>query len=586
MIYRIYSDLPTFKNLELRSGLNILLSIKSPEATDKHTRNRAGKTSLIEIIHFLTGADVNPDSLFKKGELVLQSFGMEFDLQGERVIVERSGITSGDIKIIDPIPQNLPLKPKLDTKLGGATFSNTEWKTVLGKLIFNLPPDSKKRFGPYAPTFRSLFAYFVRRQKSDAFISAFLQSKDQKLWDQQVAISYLLGLDWTISQQWESVRDKENTLAQLKRAAKKGSLGKVVGNTAHLRTSLAVAEKTVRRLKNNLEKFQVLPEYRELEQEASKIVRQQGKLSNDNVIDNQLLDELIQAIEHETEPALGKLERLYAEVGVILPNTIIKRFEEVQIFHKSIVENRHLYLQGEIDEAKKRIEIRDRERFILNARHKEIMDILNSHGALDQYNQLNSELSRLEAESSTIRQEFILAERLESQIAELDAERSQLLLRLQQDYKEQSELLTEVIVTFEEISASLYENSGSLTIAPSRNGPKFDIHIQGGNSIGISSMQIFCFDMMLMQVAAKNHLNPGFLVHDSRLFDGVDSRQIMKALEVGAYLAEKYNFQYIVTLNSDVVAEQISSNFSIDDYLLPVNLTDATEDGGLFGIRF
>ncbi len=60
----------------------------------------------------------------------------------------------------------------------------------------------------------------------------------------------------------------------------------------------------------------------------------------------------------------------------------------------------------------------------------------------------------------------------------------------------------------------------------------------------------------------------------------------MKALEVGAAISEKYGFQYIVTMNSDDLTEKISSGFSVNNYVLPVHLTDATEDGGLFGIRF
>ncbi len=586
MIYRIYSNLPTFKNLEFRTGLNILLSTKSPDATDQHTRNRAGKTSLIEIIHLLTGSNVPKDSLFKLGELVLRSFGMEFDLGGERITVERSGFSPNDIRIIDPIPKHLPLQPKFNPDLNASTFTNTQWKNVLGNLIFNLPINSKKQLGTYAPTFRSLFAYFVRREKSNAFISAFSQSKEQQLWDQQVAISYLIGLDWTIPQQWQIVRDKENALKQLRRAAKKGTLGKVISTTANLRTELAVAEKSVKRLKDNLENFQVLPEYRELEQEISRIVRQQRRLSNDDVIDNQLIDELTQAVDGETEPSLEKLERLYTEVGIVLPDTVIRRFEDVQEFHKSVLQNRRSYLQGEINDARKRLEDREQERLILSSRQAEVMEILNAHGALDQYNQLNSELSRLEGEAETLRQQFALAEQLESQKAELDAERSQLLLRLQQDYKEQGDLLTEAIVTFEEISAALYEKPGSLTIAPSRNGPEFGINIQGASSTGIGSMQIFCFDMMLMQMSAKNNLDSNFLVHDSRIFDGVDGRQVIKALEIGAELSKKHGFQYIVTMNSDDLSEEISSGFSIDDYILPVELTDATEDGGLFGIRF
>ena len=65
MIQRIFSSLPTFKGLDFKSGLNVLVAQKEAGASDKQTRNRAGKTSLVEIIHFLTGAEVGTDSLLR-----------------------------------------------------------------------------------------------------------------------------------------------------------------------------------------------------------------------------------------------------------------------------------------------------------------------------------------------------------------------------------------------------------------------------------------------------------------------------------------------------------------------------------------
>ncbi|CAN5283623.1 hypothetical protein BH10PLA2_BH10PLA2_06000 [soil metagenome] len=89
MIHRIFSSLPTFKTLEFNSGLNVLIARKEAGATDKQTRNRAGKTSLIEIVHSLTGSDAGKNSLFRSQALVNSSFGMEFDRGGERAIILR-----------------------------------------------------------------------------------------------------------------------------------------------------------------------------------------------------------------------------------------------------------------------------------------------------------------------------------------------------------------------------------------------------------------------------------------------------------------------------------------------------------------
>jgi len=40
MIHRVFSSLPTFKELEFHPGLNILIAKKEVGATDKQTRNR------------------------------------------------------------------------------------------------------------------------------------------------------------------------------------------------------------------------------------------------------------------------------------------------------------------------------------------------------------------------------------------------------------------------------------------------------------------------------------------------------------------------------------------------------------------
>ncbi len=42
MIFSLESDLPSFKALKFKNGLNVLLADKSPGASDRQTRNGAG----------------------------------------------------------------------------------------------------------------------------------------------------------------------------------------------------------------------------------------------------------------------------------------------------------------------------------------------------------------------------------------------------------------------------------------------------------------------------------------------------------------------------------------------------------------
>ena len=234
-----------------------------------------------------------------------------------------------------------------------------------------------------------------------------------------------------------------------------------------------------------------------------------------------------------------------------------------------------------------RVLARDQEKQSLDERRSVVMNLLKSHGALDQFSRLQTETARKEAEVELLRQRFSAAEQLEGTKNELDIERNRLTLRLRRDFSEQKERLSDAILAFEETSMQLYEAAGRMIVDDDHpNGPKFQFPMQGSRSKGITNMQIFCFDMMLMRLCAKRGIGPGFLVHDSHLFDGVDGRQLVSALKVGADTAEKLGFQYIVTMNEDDAFKETMPEFNVHDYTLPVVLTDAQEDGGLFGFRF
>jgi len=573
MIQNIFSSLASFKALEFKSGLNVLVAQKEVGATDKQTRNRAGKTSLVETIHFLTGSKADKGSLFRSAALEEESFGMTFDLVGQSVTAERSGKHKAKINVAGA-----------DFLKGKTHLSNSEWVELLGERMFGLHalPEGDGR----APTFRSLFAYFVRRQLSGAFTTPEKQATMQQAGDYQVALLFLLGLDWKIASDWQKVRDREKTLAELKKAAGAGAFGSIIGKASDLRTQVTVAEAALKEMQAHLADFRVLPEYAQMEAEADALTRRINELSNGNVIDIAAIRDLELAMSSEAPPPLDELERIYAEAGVILPGLAVKRYDEVRSFHESVVRNRRDYLAEELEAAKLRVEQREQEKQGLVSRRAEIMNVLKTHGALDQFSKLQAAAARKEAEVENLRQRFEAAEQLEGTKNELEIERNRLTLRLRRDFAEQKERLSEAILAFEETSKRLYESAGSMTVEETSNGPIFQFPMQGSRSKGIKNMQIFCFDMMLMRLCAKRGIGPGFLVHDSHLFDGVDGRQVVSALKVGAETANELGFQYIVTMNEDDAFKERIDGFDLKNYVLPVVLTDAREDGGLFGFRF
>lgn len=584
MIRRVFSDLATFKELRFGRGLNVLLAEKSPGATDRQTRNGAGKTSLVELVHFLTGSNCGKDSIFRTPELRESEFGMEFDVAGAVVAVIRSGRKPSEVALEGDVSR-LAIQPK--RKAGRLVMSNTDWRLALGAAVFRLPAeDDGGAEAPDHPTFRSLMAYFARRERKGGFASAVKQHSLQQLSDQQMALSYLFGLDWTVAREWEQVRMRENELAQIKKAYVAGAFGDVLESAASLRTQLAVADERRRVLRNSVSTFRVLEQYESLEKEASQLTADLAVITDENAMDRLYLEELEEAVKDEAPPQPADLERLYREAGVVLPGAVKKRFDDVQAFHESVVRNRRSYLLSEVSAARQRIGDRDGRKAELDRRRADVMSVLQSHGALDHFTGLQLELARSEAQAEGLRQRFRSAEALEAGQLRLTSERARLRQRLLQTFAEQSETLNDAFVAFAEVSKAMYEQSGSLTVRDSDNGPVFEISIPGEKSKGINNMQVFCFDMVLIRMCSDQKFGPGFLLHDSHLFDGVDGRQKGKALQVGAAAAAQLGFQYIVTMNSDEVPSELPAGFDLRQSILPVRLTDATDDGGLFGVRF
>jgi len=590
MLISVDSSLKTFKRVEFHEGLNVLLSDSHPDAGDKHTRNSAGKTSLVEIIHFLLGADCDKDSIFRTDELIEHSFNVEFDFRGERIWVERSGSAPSKIYVLAGLDsrEDLPIKSEKET--GKNYIANENWKTFLGHILFGLPEDpSGTAFGEsYTPSFRSMISYFVRRNNSRAFLSPERQAEKQQRWDWQENLSYLLGFDWRIPYEFQGVKARENVLEELKKAAKGGALGDVIGSVAELRPKVTVAERKAAQRREQLNNFKVLDSYNDLAREAARAKTEMQAISRDIVGLRETLNYLEAAVSAEVPPAASHLEQMYAAAGVQLPGVALKKLEEVQRFYESVVQNRALHLRTEITDISDKISRREAKISELDVKRQGIIKTLESSGALEDFVALQKGLADLEAEAASLRERFKAAEVLEGEKTQLEIDRANLLRRLQHDFRERKEQLDRIILLVADIIAELYDDrSGSFEIRATDRGPEFKISIEGDRGGGIANMEIFCFDLALFSIVSSEQKGPGFLVHDSHLFDGVDERQIARALALGRAKTEGKSLQYIVTMNSDIFNRlPLPSDMDWQKPILKTRLSDEDETGGLFGFRF
>src|SRR3546814_9017576 len=108
-------------------------------------------------------------------------------------------------------------------------------------------------------------------------------------------------LDGAVPQQFQEVRTGGRAMGELRKAAKDGGLGRYFGTAADLRTKMTVAEARARRLRDQVSTFTVVPEYTEMEKEASRITREISTLNDDNTADRELILQLQRSEEHTSE---------------------------------------------------------------------------------------------------------------------------------------------------------------------------------------------------------------------------------------------------------------------------------------------
>ncbi|MDE4593054.1 ABC-three component system protein [Sinorhizobium meliloti] len=587
MILEIGSSIETFKTLTFRRGLNILLAERNETSQETDTRNGAGKSSVIQIVHFLLGGDKTADMFLRFPEIAGASFWGEFEFSGIRVRVRRDVSNSG--VVYPDFPSGIPdgLMATTDI-LGLVKVQNDDWKAWLGHVAFGLPLERKKPpfNSPHAPTFRSLMGYFARRRENGGFQSATQFQKKQSESAQRIALSYLFGLDWTLAIDFEVLReDRQRQKAEDKRL--KAKLDAKTNTISRIFSAMTAAEAEADAIRKDVSNFQVEQHFDELVSEADAEKAKLEKLAREAARLTTSLRHLKESLEQEIPADADAVGRVYSEAGINLPGSVSKRFDDVRIFHESVLANRRVHLGEELASVEARLGEVDVEKSIAANRRSAILRQLEGKGAFSDLAAMQQRLANKEEAFARLRAQFEDAQSLQTQKTKSKTVENSLLLRLQNDLAARSDTISEAVMAVHEARTALYADRwGAFEINALPSGPEFKVEIESGNSGGIANMEIFCFDYALYKVVSKRLGGLGFLIHDSHLFDPVDSRQKATALELGALLTAEVGGQYIALLNSDEFERlEFPEGFDARSHVLPVVLED-TPEGGLFGFRF
>ena len=291
------------------------------------------------------------------------------------------------------------------------------------------------------------------------------------------------------------------------------------------------------------------------------------------------------SISNEQPPKKDSLDKLYKEIDGLFNAKSKKTLNDVRVFHDNLIKNRREFLNVEILEIEK--EITDNDKLIEskgNERAK-IMKILDSHNALDEFKLLQEEIYDEKIKLNDLKTYINKFYSIKEHEDELISEKNILKEKNRRDYEIKRQTWEESIKLFGENTKFLYGLTGELII-DLKEAYNFKINFPKGDSRGVGKMEIFCYDLMLLEKNSKEK-NIDFLIHDSEIYSDVDSRQVAKAIELASRKCGD-NLQYIFTLNSDElerIIHDLPKDFNVDQYIR-LKLFDNIDEKHLLGFVF
>jgi uncharacterized protein YydD (DUF2326 family) len=348
MLISLDSPQSGFKDLRFRKGLNIILADRAsaesaadePDKLRLRSRNGAGKSSIFDIVHFILGG--KPEGALQSSALAGWSFLLTLDV-GQEVCTAQRSLSE---------QKHVLLKEGESAAEQWSKLSIANWSQRLGRTWFGLASNS----GGGSASYRQMISYFARRRRDGGYDDPTRFFRNQNAASVETNLAHLFGLDASIVRnlhaakaRLKQLRAAQKAIADLDKSAPAGT--KRVDLEAQIAAQIAAVASSRDRLRARVESFNVLPAFREIETELATLNQEFRDLSDQDVLDREAIEVAERALDAEAVPDDPDLERLFSDARVVLPELVLRRYEEVREFHRRLVENRREHLQNEVTSA-------------------------------------------------------------------------------------------------------------------------------------------------------------------------------------------------------------------------------------------
>ena len=567
-LIKLIADKDTFHPVCFKEGINIIVGKRSnPNVkNDRKTFNGVGKSLVIHLIHFCLCSN-KIDALNKS--LPDWNFTLFFSCEGVEHYISRNTSEQG-IVILDG----------QEYKLNGA-------REILLDMV--IPDKEVKKYINFQP----LLSKFIRR-----FRQAYIRYDDSNYHpDMYMNLLYnglLLGLDVDLITKKKELREEQDKLKKTERTIKSDKMFKqyYLGNE-DAQMDMDVLEFEIEKLEKELAEFKISNNYHEIEERANMVSYEKKEVENKLVVVENNIKNIKAALEIQADSSMENVVRMYKEASVEIAEMLRKTLEEVENFHRKLLQTRNARLKEELrknEEELKKLTLKIEE---LGEEMDRLLRYLNTHGALEEYTSLNKQLADYQVQLNHIKEYQELIKAFQKKQTEI---KNQLIAEDQYtlSYLEDSEsVLKGLRKKYVEMTKEFYPNKKSgLSIENNarENQVRFNIEarIEDDSSDGVNEVKIFCFDMLML---LQKTSNIRFAFHDSRLLANMDPRQRTILYRLAFDICSANGFQYITSINDDAL-ESIKNIMDSDEEYVSImedgiilTLNDDSEESKLLGIQ-
>lgn len=577
MIKKIWSTLSSFREIEFKPGMNIVLADRTDDSDETGSTNGLGKTTLLRIIRFCLGSDLKSNKVLTHPKLNDISFGLSFIYAEELIEVIRNTTKPDEVWVTTKFIEGTDFSA-ISTSGNNSKIKLSDFKEVLSLRFIGVATENN-----HAPSFNEVLLYFVRVSKA-AFSSPETAFQGQPAASKRRCTSYLLNLNWSSQQTLEAQigsRKKIDETIKTLQGAETAAGQKTIGELESERVAL---KGEIDEEKEKIENFNIRDDYQDLQERLKSTDEDLHRLININHSDERLLQNYKKSAKSIPNVDPKKPIEILENAGAIFKKEVIRELVDIANFHEEVHKNRSEFLKNEIKRIK--IEIKNRKDKINNLTDEKTktLQLLQSSGALDTLIELQRSYTEKISKYEALNGRLVERKRFDILKDELTADINKERALMKRDLNDRQKTVDEARKLFAQYTKFLYGEPGALNVNINASGYTFTFSIDREGSDGIDQMVVFCFDLTIATIRARRKAKFQTLIHDSTLFADVDPRQYGLALQLAETTSKLEGFQYICCLNAGALPLEHLGELNLTSYTR-MRLTDENAAKGLLGIR-